>query len=59
MSELLKALPYWENLTDSEKALAEQAAYVRHYEPGEQLYGPDVECVGMIHILKGETELFS
>ncbi len=58
MSELLKELPYWENLTDSEKKLAEGAAYVRHYEPGEQLYGPDVECVGMIHILKGETRAY-
>ena len=58
MSELLKALPYWENLTESEKKLAEGAAYVRHYEPGEQLYGPDVECVGMIHILKGETRAY-
>lgn len=58
MSELLKALPYWENLTESEKKQAERAAYVRHYEPGEQLYGPDVECVGMIHILKGETRAY-
>ena len=58
MSELLKELPYWEHLTESEKKQAEGAAYVRHYEPGEQLYGPDVECVGMIHILKGKTRAY-
>ena len=58
MSELLKELPYWEHLTESEKKQAESAAYVRHYEPGEQLYGPDVECVGMIHILKGKTRAY-
>lgn len=58
MSELLKAIPYWEHLTENEKKQAEAAAYVRHYEPGEQLYGPDVECVGMIHILKGKTRAY-
>ena len=58
MTEKLKLLPYWENLMESEKQLAGRAAYVRHYEPGERLYGPDVECVGMIHILTGETRAY-
>lgn len=58
MTELVETLPYWENLTENEKEQARKAAYVRHYEPGEQLYGPDVECVGMIHILKGETRAY-
>ena len=58
MTEKLKLRPYWENLTESEKQLAGRAAYVRHYEPGERLYGPDVECVGMIHILTGETRAY-
>ena len=58
MTELVETLPYWENLTEYEKEQARKAAYIRHYEPGEQLYGPDVECVGMIHILKGETRAY-
>ena len=58
MTELLKQLPYWEYLTEDERKLAMEQAYVRHYVPGEQMYGPCVECVGMIHVLRGETRAF-
>ena len=58
MIDKLKTLPYWENLTEEEQKKVEASAYVRHYEQGEVLYGPNVECVGMIHILRGETRAY-
>ena len=58
MTDLLKVLPYWDKLTDEEKKQAAEAAYIRRYEPGETLYGPCVDCVGMIHLLKGETRAY-
>ena len=58
MTEMLKQIPYWEYLTEDEKKRAAESAYVRHYVTGEQMYGPYVECVGMIHVLKGETRAY-
>ena len=58
MTETLKTLPFWEKLTEDEKKRAAESAYIRSYEPGEELYGPCVDCVGMIHILKGEARAF-
>lgn len=58
MTEMLKQIPYWEYLTEDEKRRAMESAYVRHYVTGEQMYGPYVECVGMIHVLKGETRAY-
>ncbi len=58
MNELLKVLPYWEKLTEEEKARVAMAAHIQHFEQGEELYGPCADCLGMIHILKGETRAF-
>jgi len=58
MIDMLKTLPYWDKLTENERILAEQTAYVRYYKAEEQLYGPCVDCVGMIHILKGEARAY-
>ncbi len=57
-AELLKTLPYWGTLTEEERKKAEEAAYIRHYDAEEQLYGPCEECVGMIHILKGQARAY-
>lgn len=58
MTDLLKTIPYWEDLTEEEQARVAGAAYVRHYDAGEQLYGPCVDCVGMIHMLTGEARAY-
>ena len=47
MTDLLKSIPYWDDLTEEEKERVAAAAYVRHYETGTQIYGPCVECVGI------------
>ena len=58
MTEMLKQIPYWEYLTEDEKKRAAESAYIRHYVTGEQMYGPYVECVGMIHMLRGEARAY-
>ncbi len=56
MNEMLKVLPFWEKLTEEEKARVEITAYVRHFDEGEELYGPCADCLGMIHILRGKKK---
>ena len=58
MKEMLKTLPYWEDLSEDEQRQVEAEAVIRHYEAGEVLYGPTVDCVGMIHVLRGETRAY-
>ena len=57
-AETLKKLPYWEQLTESEKQQVAQAAYIRYYAPGERLFGPDAESIGMIHLLSGASRAY-
>ncbi len=57
-TETLEKLPYWEALTESEKKQAAEAAYIRRYKPGELLFGPDAESVGMIHLLSGASRAY-
>ena len=58
MNEMMRVLPFWEKLTEEEKTRVEMTAYVRHFDEGEELYGPCADCLGMIHIMKGETRAF-
>ena len=58
MEDLLKTLPYWVHLTDKEKGLVRQEAYIREFEKGEALYEPEGVCIGMIHILSGEVRAY-
>ena len=58
MTEMLKQIPYWEYLTEDEKKRAAESAYIRHYVTGEQMYGPYVECVGMVHLLSGASRAY-
>ncbi len=58
MTEALTNLPYWEQLAEDERQQVQKKAYIRHFEPGDALYGPCVECVGMIHMLRGEARAY-
>ena len=58
MDELLKTLPYWDDLTKEEQEQVAKQAVILHFKKGDVLYGPDVECVGQIHILKGRTRAY-
>ena len=53
--QLLEGLPYWQDLTEAERDMIRKTASVRLYSPGEILYGHNVNCLGMIHVLMGEV----
>lgn len=58
MAELWETLPYWDSLTNEEQEQVAKQAVILHFKKGDVLYGPDVECVGQIHILKGRTRAY-
>lgn len=50
-------LPYWNNLTESEKALVSQNAVVQSYPKGTFLQGCGASCLGMIYLLRGSVRV--
>jgi len=56
MNELLKNLPFWNDLTKDEKSLCEMSAVVNEYSAGSYIFGncQGQSCLGMMHILSGE-----
>ena len=58
MKENLVRLPYWTYLTEEEQQRVQEKALIRHFNPGDQLYGPYVDCVGMIHVLSGTVRAY-
>ena len=58
ITDLLIQLPYWNHLTEDEKRQVREQSSVRHFQAGELLYGPCVDCTGMIQILRGEARAY-
>ena len=56
--QLLETLPYWKALTETERQKVRATASVRDFTPGEILYGRNVSCIGMIHVLAGEVRAY-
>ena len=58
MMENICQLPYWQDLTDEEKHLVRDNAYIRHFEQGEILYGKCSFCLGMFRVLCGQVRAY-
>lgn len=61
MDELLKKLPYWSTLNDTEKRTVKGLAIVNHYESGNTLHGncdKGVSCLRMIYVISGELRAY-
>ena len=58
MTELLKTLPYWQHLSEKEQKEVRENAVVRRFAQGESLYGPCIDCIGMIHVLSGDVRAY-
>lgn len=54
----LHALPFWGDLSMEEQQDLEDAVYVKHFEPGEMVYGGADDCLGMLFILSGEIRAY-
>ena len=50
-------LPYWEHLSESEKASVADSAFVMAVGAGELITASDTECTGMVYILRGEIRV--
>ena len=50
-----QGLPFLGHLTDEELQRMEQCAYVRTCEKGSLIYSPELECLGLVMVLRGEV----
>ena len=51
--KVIRKLPYWEKLTDSERDELARNTAIRSYNKGEYLIGLNESCLGMRYILNG------
>lgn len=56
--ELIKNLPYWDDLSDKEKDLVAQRAVKVEFEKDEFIDGFNDACLGMIYVVKGSVRVF-
>jgi len=58
ISAATKRLPFWDDLTDDEKAFVCENSTIRTYEKGRLIHGGDSDCLGMTLVLSGEVRAF-
>lgn len=61
MRKYLEALPFWNNLDEAEKKLAEDSAVIKHFAAGNFLGGNSADggsCLGMVHVISGELRAY-
>lgn len=56
--ELIKNLPYWDDLSEKEKDLVAQRAVKVGFEKGEFIDGFNDACLGMVYVTKGSVRVF-
>ena len=56
--ELIKNLPYWDDLSDKEKDRVAQRAVKVEFEKDEFIDGFNDACLGMIYVVKGSVRVF-
>ena len=49
----VKQLPFWNELTPSEREAVLGCARIREYKRGSLIYSPEQECLGLIRLLSG------
>ena len=55
--EIFQRLPFWEKLTEEQKAYAIQHGSVRHYGKDSLIYDGGSVCLGMACVLKGSIRV--
>lgn len=57
--ELLKSyLPFWEQLTQQQKALLNASVHERRFAKGEILHRGSADCIGLLLVLQGQLRAF-
>ena len=58
MDDYLCQLPFWHDLMNEEKTIAEQGTTIRKYKKGTYIDGFNDACLGMIHVIKGSIRVY-
>lgn len=56
--QILERLPFWDKLTDEERAYAIRNSAVRRAERGSLLYSRDCACVGLVYVITGGLRIY-
>ena len=56
--QLLKELPFWNDLSEKEQESTAGYAQIRSYKTGNIIHSADHECLGMIRIISGSIRTF-
>lgn len=55
---ILKQLPYWNNLTDTEKDNVRRSSRIVSYKHGTIVHSCNNDCLGMIFVISGQLRLY-
>lgn len=56
--EYLEGLPFWSELSESEKELAYKSSGFHKYEKGRIIHCCDADCLGMVTVIKGSIRTY-
>lgn len=59
INELVKQIPFWNNLVDEEKTQLLSGVVLRVYNKDSYIYGTTDACLGMIYVQKGSIRVIS
>ena len=59
VKNILGSLPFWEHLSDEEKAFALRNSAVRHAPKGSLLYSRGCACLGLAVVITGSLRIYS
>ena len=58
IQKYLQMLPYYNRLSETQRAYLEHTALLRSYNKGDFLHGGDHACLGMIYIISGTVRAY-
>ena len=58
INELVKQIPFWNNLVDEEKTQLLSGVVLRVYNKDSYIYGTTDACLGMIYVQKGSIRVY-
>lgn len=58
MTNILSKLPFWGDLSETQKKYIEQNTIIRHYEKGSSIFSQGNSCLGMTYIIKGSIRVY-
>lgn len=57
-SKIIKGLPFWDHLTESEKEQAIMGSEIIQYKKGQMIFSATEECLGTIYLIEGSIRTY-